>query len=139
MGSDDRGPRGPRGALGAAAEDAAVEHLLRLGWSVLARNVRVGTDELDIIALEPLAPPALVIVEVRSRSGPRFGSAVESVDGDKVQRLYRAMSRLRRGGHPALGLDARPWQEWRVDLLTLRRRGRDGWRIERHLRGLQPP
>jgi putative endonuclease len=139
MRSDGRAPRGPRGALGAAAEDAAAEHLLRQGWSVLARNVRVGADELDIIALEPLSPPTLVVVEVRSRSGPRFGSAIESIDGHKVQRLYRAVSRLRRGGHPALGLDVPPCREWRVDLLTLRRRGRDAWRIERHVRGLRPP
>lgn len=138
MDGDGRPPAGPRGSVGAAAEDAAAGHLRDLGWTVLARNLRLGPDELDIVALEPGRRPVLVIVEVRSRSGPAFGAAIESVDARKVARLYRAALRLRRGGHTALSPTRVPPSSWRVDLMAMRLRG-DGWQLERHLRGLAPP
>lgn len=138
MTASGRAPAGPRGAIGAAAEQAAAEHLRELGWVVLARNVRLGEQEIDIIALERGRPRTLVIVEVRSRSGPNFGAAVESVDARKVARLYGAALRLQRSGHDALTEDALRLP-WRVDLLTLRREGRGRWRVESHLRGLAPP
>lgn len=140
-----RAPAGPRGVAGASAEDAAAAHLRALGWSVLARNLRLGPDELDIVALEPGPGPCLVIVEVRSRSGPRFGAAVESVDARKVRRLYRAAFSLARGGHPAVAAERLGTSGWRVDLLTLRRSASgsvssaSGWVVEAHLRGLLPP
>jgi putative endonuclease len=137
MHADGRRPAGPRGAVGAAAEDAAAEHLRSLGWRVLARNVRVGPDELDILALQPGDPVVLVIVEVRSRSGPGFGAAVESIDARKVARLYRAASGVWRERQRRLA-PVRPLT-WRVDLLTLGRAGGSGWRVEAHVRGLAPP
>ncbi len=138
MSIDARPPTGPRGAVGAAAEVAAAAHLEANGWTVLARNVRVGPDEIDIVALEPGSRASVVIVEVRSRSGRGFGSALESVDGGKVRRLYRAAMALRRGGHPAIVAALHSGPTWRVDLLTLRRSGA-GWAVEAHLRGLTPP
>jgi Holliday junction resolvase-like predicted endonuclease len=134
----ERSPAGPRGRIGASAERAAAAHLSARGWSILARNVRVGRDELDLIARAPGADAVLVIVEVRARSGPAFGTAVESVDRRKVARLYRAAAVLRRCGHPALGPGPlrRPL---RVDLLTMRRRPSGSWDVESHLSGLEPP
>lgn len=105
---------------------------------ILARNVRLGEQEIDIVALEHGRPRTLVIVEVRSRSGPNFGAAVESVDARKVARLYGAALRLHQTGHDALSAGALRLP-WRVDLLTLRREGRARWRVEGHLRGLAPP
>jgi len=135
----ERPPAGPRGIVGAAAEDAAAEHLTASGWTILARNLRIGHAEVDIVALEPGRRPTLVIVEVRSRSGPRFGAAVESVDARKVARLYRAALSLRRTGHPAVALDRGRREPWRVDLITLDRSGGEGWSVQAHLRGLMPP
>jgi putative endonuclease len=139
MDRPERPPAGPRGLLGAAAEEAAADHLAGEGWSVVARNVRLGDDEIDIVALEPGSPPTVVVVEVRSRSGPRYGTAVESVDARKVARLYRASRSLRRAGHPAVGIGPAGTSAWRVDLLALRWTSRDGWVVEAHLRGLTPP
>ena len=51
--------------LGAAGERAAAAYLKRLGWRLLAKNVRIGHGELDIIAMDG---DDLVIVEVRTRS-----------------------------------------------------------------------
>ena len=64
-----RPPAGPRGAIGAAAEDAAAAHLAGLGWQVLARNLRVGRDELDIVALEPGRRPKARPGRTAARSG----------------------------------------------------------------------
>jgi Holliday junction resolvase-like predicted endonuclease len=139
MERSSRVPAGPRGAIGAAAEAAAVAYLRRAGWLVLGRNVRVGRDEIDILALEPGEVAVTVVLEVRARSGPGFGAAVESVDARKVARLYRAAWNLQREGCRGLPADATAGAVWRVDLLTLVR-GSDGdWRIEQHMRGLAPP
>ena len=132
----ERTPAGPRGRIGAAAESAAADRLRQDGWTILARNLRVGGHELDLLARDPL--DALVVVEVRARSGPAFGSGLESVDARKVARLYRAAAMLRRSGHPAVGPGPLA-QPLRVDLLTLRRAGDGSWQVEAHLHGLEPP
>ena len=124
----DRPPSGPRGRTGAAAEAAAVDHLETLGWTVLGRNVRVDGVELDVVARTPSPDEQLVVIEVRARSGPAFGAAVESVGRRKVARLYRA----------ALWL-GRSTSTPRVDLIALRRSPSGAWRVEEHLRGLEPP
>jgi putative endonuclease len=139
MAITERRPSGPRGLVGAQAEDAAAAHLTGLGWQILGRNLRLGRDELDIVALEPGRRATLVIVEVRSRSGPGFGDAVESVDARKVARLYRAALALRQGGHPQIDLDMVGLPSWRVDLLALARTRAGDWDVEQHLRGLAPP
>jgi putative endonuclease len=138
MPADPRPPAGPRGVIGAAAEDAAAAYLEAIGWTLLARNIRLGADEIDIVARDDGDPPALVVVEVRSRSGRRFGSAIESMDARKVARLYRAALALRRGGHPAVATCHRLTTAWRVDLVAMRRAG-PVWVVECHLRGLSPP
>jgi putative endonuclease len=135
----DRPPAGPRGIVGAAAEEAAAAHLARQGWTIAARNVRIGEDELDIVAVDPVPRPTLVIVEVRSRSGARFGAAVESVDARKVARLYRAAGSLRRDGGNLLPPECAAARAWRIDLLALHRSPGSAWTIDVHLRGLAPP
>ncbi len=53
----------------------------------VARNHRCRGGELDLVML---AGDVLVFVEVRYRRGARFGSAAESVNARKQQRLIRA-------------------------------------------------
>lgn len=116
---------GPAGALarrrrasGERGEALAARHLEALGWTVLARRVRVGRDEIDLVAVEPGPPSALVIVEVRTRAGGRFGSPEESVDRRKVARLYRAAAALRAIGTLPGGTPI-PALPWRVDLVAV--------------------
>lgn len=74
--------------LGSKGEDFAVQYLVRcLGWSVIERNWRCVVGEIDIVAAHE---NTVVIVEVRTRhiSG-RYGTAVESIDVRKLQRLRR--------------------------------------------------
>lgn len=91
----------------------------RRGWTVLGRQVRVGRDELDIVAIDPGPPPAAVVVEVRSRRSPRFGSQEERLDEAKIRRLYRAMSALRATGRLPDGCLLPAGLAWRVDLVAL--------------------
>lgn len=53
----------------------------------VSRNHRCRGGELDLVML---ADAVLVFVEVRYRRGARYGSAAESIDGRKQQRLIRA-------------------------------------------------
>lgn len=74
---------------GAAFEQWAASWLEQQGCKIVARNVRFKVGEIDIVALDG---PALVFVEVRKRSNPRFASAAASVDRRKQQRLLRTAS-----------------------------------------------
>jgi putative endonuclease len=76
-----------RSARGRDAEGLAAAYLEGRGFRILDRNVRTFAGELDLVAEHA---GTLVFVEVRSRSGDRFGSALESVDGRKRARLTRA-------------------------------------------------
>lgn len=57
-------PHDGRRALGRAGEDLAVVHFRRLGFVVVARNVRTRHGEIDLIVFDG---QALVFVEVKTR------------------------------------------------------------------------
>ena len=131
------GRRTPRRITGDLAEAAVADLLQSGGWTILARNVRVGRAELDIVALDPDSIP--VIVEVRSRSGTGFGAPEESVDAGKVRRLYGAARRLAELGRLPDGSRLREGP-FRVDLVAVTRDERAGeWTVTLHLCGLVPP
>ena len=75
---------------GDAAEALVASRLAGAGWTVLARNVHVGRHELDLVAVDPGPPAALVIVEVRWRAGRDFGLPEETVDHRKRVRVRAA-------------------------------------------------
>jgi putative endonuclease len=75
---------------GDAAETLVADRLTNAGWTVLARNVHVGRHELDLVAIDPGPPAALVIVEVRWRAGRDFGLPEETVDHRKRARVRAA-------------------------------------------------
>jgi putative endonuclease len=86
---------------GDAAERRAADYLAAAGWTVLGVNVHVGRHELDLVAVDPGPPRALVAVEVRWRSGRGFGLPEESVDGRKRLRIRAAAyGLLERGALP---------------------------------------
>ncbi len=72
-------------SLGVRAETAALTWLQQQGLKALTRNYRCRFGEIDIIGRHG---EHLVFVEVRFRSNPRYGGAVESVDARKQQRLW---------------------------------------------------
>jgi putative endonuclease len=79
-GSNSLSTRTQAQQAGDAAESLVLGRLVETGWTVLARNVHVGRHELDLVAVDPGPPRALVIVEVRWRASRGFGLAEESVD-----------------------------------------------------------
>lgn len=113
-----------RQQAGRLAEDEAVAYLALSGWRLLGRNVVVGRDEIDILAIDPGPPAELVFVEVRSATSESFGTPEERVDRDKVAHLYRA----------SLALTAPHGLKRRVDLVVVDRR--NGPSAIRHLRRL---
>jgi putative endonuclease len=93
------------------------ERLAAAGWTILARNVRAGRGELDLVAVDPGPPRELVVVEVRRRSSRSFGLVEETVDRRKRARLRAAIGRLLEDGLP--GGAALPALPLRVDLVVV--------------------
>ena len=74
--------------LGAFGERLAAGHLRRIGYQILATNVAVRPwGEIDIVARRD---GVLVLVEVRTRRGDRFGGAAWSITPTKQRRMLRA-------------------------------------------------
>ena len=103
---------------GDAAEERVGAYLAGLGWRVLATKVRVRRAELDIVAVDPGPPPALVIVEVRWRARRDFGLPEETVDHGKRARLRAAGFGLRDAGRLPDG-SAVPPLPLRFDLVVM--------------------
>jgi putative endonuclease len=122
--------------IGDAGEDLAAARLQAAGWTVLARNLRLGRDEVDLLGVDPGPPAALVIVEVRRRGRRDFGLAEETLDHRKRTALRRACARLLETGTLPDGrrLPALPL---RVDLVAIDP-GPDGQPSVRHHRGIRP-
>lgn len=72
---------------GTAAEERALAHLREQGLDLVTRNWSCRMGELDLIMRDGAE---LVIVEVRSRTHPGFGTAAESITATKRQRITRA-------------------------------------------------
>jgi putative endonuclease len=72
---------------GRAAEAYAEAHLVRTGLRPVTRNYRCRGGEIDLVMAEG---DTLVFVEVRYRSGVRFGRAEETVGAAKQARLLTA-------------------------------------------------
>ena len=110
-------------ALGAQGEDCAVRFLERQGLRILARNLRSGGVEIDVIAVRGRL---VVFVEVKTRRSRRAGLPEESVDARKQARLVAGASAWLRE-HP--GVAARI----RFDVISCEATA-DGFRV-RHLEG----
>lgn len=111
-------------ALGKEGEQAAVDYLKKLGFRILDRNWRCPDGELDIVAVDG---GTFVVVEVKTRSGLRYGTPLEAVTARKQRRLRRlAVAWLMMHGvrFPVI----------RVDVIGLVRAGR-GFTVE-HVRGV---
>lgn len=119
---------------GSSAEEEAATYLGLLGWRVIVRNLKVGRDEIDILAVDPGPPATLVVVEVRSLRTPAFGAPEERVDRRKVGHLYRALGSIGSFLETEEGVGRLPR---RVDLVIVDRRS--GRAETRHLQSLEPP
>jgi putative endonuclease len=76
----------PKDVLGRQGEDTAAGYLESAGYRILGRNWRCADGELDIVAAQGRT---LVVCEVKTRSGHRFGSPLEAITRQKRRRLRR--------------------------------------------------
>ena len=92
-----------RRGLGARGEQIAADALIERGFALVARNWRCPRGELDIVATER-APDFsqggeivawLVAVEVRTRRGTRFGTALQSFTAAQAGQAARSRESLR--------------------------------------------
>jgi putative endonuclease len=110
--------RTPAQHAGDAAEELVASRLEARGWTVLARNLHVGRHELDVVAIDPGPPAALVAVEVRWRARRDFGLPEETFDWRKRRRMREAaFGLLDRGRLPDGG--ALPHLPLRFDLVLV--------------------
>lgn len=104
---DPGGDHLSRQDIGRAAEELAARFLERRGHLVLARNLRVGRGEIDILAE---IDGERAVVEVRSRwaaSDARSPDPLDAFDAAKARQVRKLAA-------------SRPARARRVDLITVR-------------------
>ncbi|MCH2141905.1 MAG: YraN family protein [Phycisphaerales bacterium] len=77
--------------IGFRGEQAVSRYLRWRGWRILGRNVRIGRDELDLVAAHR-KDSILAVVEVKSSVGD--ACLLHRVDHQKQCRVARAAERL---------------------------------------------
>lgn len=114
-----RPPGDRRRQLGNTGEDLALQTLQEAGLTILARNWRCPLGELDIVAQEQAPdfvsgdPQAywLVVVEVRTRRGAAFGTALQSITPRKAAKLRTVADQY---------VQQTNWTgPWRIDLVAV--------------------
>jgi putative endonuclease len=98
-----------RRQTGQRGEEMAAAYLAERGYTLIERNWRCPTGELDMVAAHG---QTLVFVEVRTRSGSRFGPAEESITPAKQARLIELAQAY-------LQARALPEQPWRIDVVAV--------------------
>jgi putative endonuclease len=73
-----------RPITGRSGESAVETRYVRRGFRVVARNWRCGIGELDLVVRRG---DLLVICEVKTRRGTRFGSGFDAVDARKRRKV----------------------------------------------------
>ncbi|MBV9379252.1 MAG: YraN family protein [Streptosporangiaceae bacterium] len=111
--------------LGRDGEQAAVDYLEGAGFRVLDRNWRCAEGEIDIVAVER---HVLVVCEVKTRSGTRYGLPAEAVSRAKYRRLRRLAACWLNAHGVRFG-------QVRIDVLGLLQANAGGYTIE-HIRGV---
>jgi putative endonuclease len=111
--------------LGRTGEQVAAEYLERAGLRILDRNWRSRDGEVDIVAADR---QVLVVCEVKTRSGTRFGTPLEAVTRHKRARLRRLAAQWL-VAHGVL------FDEVRIDVIGVIKEKSGEFQIE-HVRGV---
>lgn len=90
--------------IGDEGEDQATDFLIRQGFEIIERNWRTRWCEIDIVAKKD---DVMNFIEVKNRTGRRFGTAKEAITPEKLTQMQRAAqlytSRYAYSGAMALG------------------------------------
>lgn len=71
-------------SAGQEGEDLATEYLKKHGYKIIERNLTTKLGEIDILARQK---NAIVVVEVKTKSGAGFGEGFEMVNYFKQRKL----------------------------------------------------
>lgn len=72
--------------IGELGENLAIKFLKRLKLSIITRNYRQKSGEIDIVAEDG---EELVFIEVKTRSSTKYGTPAEAVTPTKQQQIVR--------------------------------------------------
>jgi putative endonuclease len=111
--------------LGKQGEQLAADYLAKNGLVILDRNWRCPLGEIDIVAADGRS---LVICEVKTRSGIRFGTPLEAVTRQKAWR-QRGLAVRWLQAHGVL------FDEIRIDVVGVLRTAPGQFSVE-HVRGV---
>ena len=101
-------------ALGELGERIAERWLARRGWRVVHRRYRFGHRDIDLVVERD---GMVAFVEVKARSGEKFGDPVEAVNWRKRRELERsALSWISHHG--------RSYESYRFDVVGILVQGR---------------
>ncbi|MGH0034435.1 MAG: YraN family protein [Myxococcota bacterium] len=114
-----RSPRDRR-SLGNEGEERAARYLARRGYRIVARNLRSGGVEVDLVVRRG---GIWVFVEVKTRRSTRFGRARESLGPRQCARLVRAARTWLAGR-------AGPRRRVRFDLVACELHADGSWHVE---------
>jgi putative endonuclease len=98
-----------RKQTGQRGEELAAGFLASHGYTLVARNWRCSTGELDLIAEKD---NILVFVEVRTRRSARYGSPEESITPTKQAKLIDLAQTYLQQMPP-------PHPAWRIDVIAV--------------------
>ncbi|WP_125099960.1 YraN family protein [Leucobacter chromiireducens] len=112
-------------ALGAYGEALAAAYLVERGCTILDRNWRSRSGELDLVVR---AGETLVAVEVKTRRGTGYGTPLSAVTPRKTARLRLLLGEW-------LRLHSEPADTLRIDAIGIVLRTHAAPQIE-HLRGI---
>lgn len=72
--------------LGRQGEALAADELERAGWSIVARNYRLGHKEVDLVARRGAV---VAFIEVKTRAGADYGHPLEAITRAKRAEIER--------------------------------------------------
>lgn len=118
----------PSHDLGRKGEEIAEAMLRRKGWSVVARNFRLGHKEIDLVVRNG---NLVAFVEVKTRAGLGFGHPLEAITRAKRREISRVAAAW-------IAKNGRPGEVYRFDAVAITWHGRgrpevrhveDAWRL----------
>ncbi len=102
--------------------DQVLAWLTERGYRLVARNLRVGRQQIDFVVTDG---PQTVFVVVKVERARGFGGAIELADRRTARRLVRAVSRYL-AEHPGV-------PSVRIDVVAVVLDGHGGWRLEHYV------
>ncbi|EKD50441.1 MAG: hypothetical protein ACD_62C00542G0001 [uncultured bacterium] len=77
--------------IGNQGEDTAATYLRSKGYRIIEQNVRTRYGEVDLIARQG---NKIFFVEIKTRTGPTYGQALDAITPDKIRKMTNTAQAL---------------------------------------------